>query len=130
MKRLLRFGIAGTLGFGVDVAVLLVLTQGFGLGPYAARLASFLAAATATWWINRNFTFATSKPPSRAEWVGYVGLMVLGGVVNYGVYAACIAHWDLARSQLWLPVALGSIAGLGVNFTTSRALIFKPDALS
>jgi hypothetical protein len=46
-------------------------------------------------------------------------------LVNYGAFAISITAWDLARAQPWLGVAVGSIAGLGVNFLTSRLLVFR-----
>jgi hypothetical protein len=54
--------------------------------------------------------------------MAYVALMVIGALVNYGTYAAAITWWDLARAHLWIGVALGSIAGLGINFATSSRL--------
>lgn len=90
--------------------------------PYAARIVSFLAAASGTWLMNRHYVFAVLHKPTHAEWLRYVGLMVLGALVNYGAYALCIAFLVFARAQPWLGVTVGSIAGLGVNFTTSRLL--------
>lgn len=122
MSRFLRFCAVGTLGFVIDAGVLLALTALAGFGPYGARVFSFLAAASATWWLNRRFTFAVEHSASRREWAAYLGLMLLGAAVNYGAYALLITAWDLARSHLWIGVAAGSIAGLAVNFATSRRL--------
>lgn len=114
----------GTLGFLIDAGVLQALVSGAGLDPYAARVASFLAAVTTTWWLNRHFTFAVKRSPSRAEWMRYVSFMVLGAMANYGAYALAITFWDVARANLWLGVAIGSLTGMGINYTTSRTLIF------
>jgi len=57
LAQLLRFAIVGTAGFGVDTIVLYFGLWVLGLGPYSARLISFLVAATATWFCNRVFTF-------------------------------------------------------------------------
>lgn len=84
-----------------------------------------MLAASATWLMNRRYTFAASLEPTRIEWLRYVGLMGLGALVNYGVFALCIAFWASARAQPWLGVAAGSIASLGLNFTTSRLLFRK-----
>ena len=125
MSQFAKFCIAGGLAFVVDAGVLMALADGLGMNPYLGRVLSFLAAATTTWWINRRFTFRVAASPTRAEWVRYVGLMVLGAAVNYGAYAASIAWWDVARANLWLGVAIGSVAGLGINFMTSRALFTR-----
>ena len=122
MTRFLKFCVVGTLGFAVDAGVLLALADGLGIDPYLARVFSFLAAASATWWLNRRYTFEVERAASRGEWARYVSLMLLGAAVNYGAYALAITVWELARAHLWIGVALGSIAGLAVNFATSRAL--------
>ncbi|MFC3217069.1 GtrA family protein [Comamonas sp. JC664] len=53
---MLWFLIAGSLAFVVDVVVLTLLRDV--LGVYAARAVSFWLAATTTWLINRNISFA------------------------------------------------------------------------
>lgn len=124
MSQFLRFCVVGTIGFFVDAGVLQALVFGAGLNPYAARVASFLAAASVTWWLNRRYTFDVAHAPTRREWARYVSLMMLGALTNYGAYAIAISVWDLARAHLWIGVAIGSIAGLGVNYATSRAFVF------
>lgn len=115
----------GVVGFIIDAGLLQICVVGMHANPYAARVFSFLAAASATWLMNRRYTFAVKKKPTHAEWVRYLGLMALGAAVNYGSFALSLAYWSLLSEQPWLGVAIGSIAGLGVNFTTSR-LLFRP----
>jgi hypothetical protein len=45
--QFLRFGLVGTAGFVMDSAVLLAMLA-LGVGPYAGRVASYLAAASLT----------------------------------------------------------------------------------
>jgi putative flippase GtrA len=125
LSQFARFCVVGTIGFVVDAGILQALVSGLGADPYAARVVSFLAAASVTWWLNRRFTFAVSTRPSRAEWLRYVGFMVLGALANYGAYAIAITVSELVRANLWLGVALGSVCGLAINFATSRAFVFK-----
>ena len=122
MNQFLRFCVAGTAGFVIDAGILQMLVVGAQANPYAARVASFLAAASVTWLINRRYTFAVNHKPTHAEWRRYVGFMLVGALVNYGVFSICIAFWALARTQPWLGVAFGSVTGLGLNFVTSRLL--------
>lgn len=124
MSQFLRFCVVGAAGFVVDAGVLTALVAAFGADPYVARIGSFLAAASATWWLNRRYTFAVTHPATRAEWVRYTALMVAGALVNYGVYALLITRWELFRQHLWLAVGIGAVAGLGINFASSRRLVF------
>jgi len=125
--QFLRFSLVGAVGFGIDVGVL-YLARARGLDLYTSRLVSFLAAATFTWLGNRRFTFRT-PPASRlqlgGEWVAYLGAMALGGLVNYGTYAALITWLYPLRAQPWLAVAAGTGAGLLINFLFARRVLLR-----
>jgi putative flippase GtrA len=128
--QVLRFGIVGGIGFLVDAGLLHLMLK-LGLGYYGGRLVSFLAAATATWILNRSFTFRRESPAAThpaGEWLAYLGLMVIGGVVNYGTYALAVELSDPVRRYPVLGVALGSIAGVAINFWTSKTMVFERKA--
>jgi len=122
--RFALFALIGTLGFVVDVAVLYATAPL--LGWYAGRVVSFLAAATATWQLNRRWTFADAAPASRQglrPYLRYLGSMLAGATLNYAVYAATLYLAPFAHAAA-LGVALGSIAGLALNFLAARFLVF------
>lgn len=132
LQRLWRFGLAGVLGLLVDAALLYLLAPF--LGWYGARLMSFWAAASATWAVNRRYTFADGAAPVGPallrEYGSYLLAMLGGAAVNYGVYALTL---QLLGEQafvplVWVPligVAAGSLAGMGINFYAARRLIFR-----
>jgi hypothetical protein len=75
-----RFGLVGVAGYVVDVAVLLAVVR-LGVDPFTARVPSFLAAASCTWFLNRRFTFrdpAARSGPVRRQWALFVLLMLPG----------------------------------------------------
>ena len=126
MKReLIRFAIAGVVGFAVDAGVLYLMLA-LGAGYFVGRGASFLAAVWVTWRINRNFTFSPRPGQSQwQEWWQYLLAMMAGGAVNYAAYSVAILL--LPKSSL-LPVyavAVGSIAGMAVNFLSAKLWIFR-----
>ena len=125
LQIIFRFCLVGTAGFVIDASIVQVLVAGLHVNPYLARAVSILTAATATWLMNRRFTFQVTYSASRREWSRYVGLMMFGASVNYAVFAFCIAFWQTFRAQPVLAVAVGSIVGLLVNFTTSRIWVFN-----
>lgn len=126
-QRLWRFGIAGVLGFLVDAGVLYLLAPFFGW--YGARVLSFWAAATATWLFNRRYTFADSAAPGGAalwrEYGTYLVAMLGGAAVNYAAYALTLHFMPPAAWAPLLGVAVGSVAGMGLNFVSARWLIFR-----
>ncbi|MFT4194787.1 GtrA family protein [Ottowia sp.] len=124
-RQFVMFGLAGGLGLVIDLAVLYLAAPL--LGWYAGRLLSFWAAASATWWLNRRLTFAVpANAPGAsagAQYLRYLALMLVGGAVNYLVYVAVLG-WVQAPWGAAAGVALGSLAGMVVNFLSARHLVF------
>lgn len=124
------FVFAGAVGFLVDAAVLYLTKAQFGL--YGGRAISFVCAASTTWLINRTLTFAghNSGKPLLHEYLSYMFLMFGGGIVNYCAYAAGILVSSTVATHPIIGVAIGSLAGMTVNFVSSKFLLFrknKPD---
>jgi putative flippase GtrA len=124
-KEFLIFGIVGTVGFLVDAGVLYLLKGSLGL--YWARVPSFFCAATATWLLNRQFTFRSriSGVSIFQEYTKYFGLMLGGGAVNYLVYALAVSLLPTASYRPLASVALGSIAGMFINYFFARYFVFR-----
>jgi putative flippase GtrA len=128
--QFLRFGMVGGIGFLVDTGILYAMLA-LGLDRYSGRVVSFLGAATATWILNRSFTFRSNSPSGAhpaGEWLAYLGLMAIGGLVNYGTYAAAITLSETMHRHPALGVALGSIAGMAINFWSAKTMVFERKA--
>ena len=118
---------AGGLALFVDIGVL-HLCQPY-LGVYGGRAVSFLAAASFTWLFNRHITFKGPKPGSIVrEYLTYLSSMLVGGAINYGAYVASLHAFDAVRAQPAWGVAIGSLAGLTVNFLSARRIMKGPKA--
>ena len=129
LRQFLTFAVVGVVGFCVDSGVLLLAVNLLGANVYWGRLLSFAAAATATWYLNARFTFKDARTHTGsgfAQWLRFVCVNAGGAVLNFGVYAWLVTNVVFAHRHLPLAVACGSLAGLAVNFTLSRALVFKP----
>lgn len=124
-RSLLWFLIAGAVAFVVDVAVLTLLRDA--LGVYAARAVSFWLAATTTWLINRNISFAGRSASGSlvTEYLRYLGLMLGGGAVNLAVYS--LLAWTLPQGPLWLMlyVAAGTLVAMTVNYLSMTRLLYS-----
>ena len=128
MSQFLLFCIGGVIGFVVDAGVLRLLVSGLGANAYLARLFSFLCAATATWLWNRSQTFrGTRRYGLFGEWARYLLAMSGGFAVNYAAYAAVYTFFAPARTWPELAVAAGSVAGLAVNYVSSRWWIYRSE---
>lgn len=123
---LARFCAVGTVGFAVDSSFTLLLTQTLAWDPFPARLCAFLIAATATWSLNRRFTFRSSRGAS--TWAPYVLFTSVGAAVNVGVFLGWVWLAGDGALSVFTGVALGSIAALGFNFVVSKMIFAGPDA--
>lgn len=126
LKEIFYFGIAGVIGYFIDVAITSLLIPLFGV--YVARIPAFVAAATSTWIVNRSLTFKNLKSRHsslRKEYLHYLSLMIGGAIVNYTVYAVAITFLEGAAYDIYLAVALGSLAGMMVNYLLSRRYIYS-----
>jgi len=123
LPRFLRFALVGAAGFFVDLAALYA-SLALGAGLYTGRVISYLCAATFTWGVNRRFTFASEVPPSFGEWLRFLLANAIGGLVNYGTYAALVSWGTGLLGHPALAVACGSIAGLVVNYLASSRFVF------
>lgn len=129
IKEVLLFAVAGLLGYIVDVLVTIMLNEV--VNPYIARIPGFVAAATATWLFNRNYTFGVNKSKYATIWkeyLHYVGLMTIGLMVNYAVYVLAVTMLPVSIYEIALSVAFGSLAGMAVNFINSKRYIFNQNS--
>jgi putative flippase GtrA len=125
VRELVLFGLVGVIGFLVDSGVLYLLKSSMGL--YYGRLFSFISAVMTTWILNRHLTFSkrASGLSLWSEFSRYFGLMLGGGVINYTSYALLVYFVEfVARQPVW-GVAVGSCAGMIVNYLLARFFIFR-----
>ena len=122
------FGISGFFGFFVDAGVFYLFNL-FIENPYICRLFSYLFAATFTWVFNRRYSFGVSEPlvANRQvffEWLKYLSSQTVGFSINYSTFSALIYFGEIFADMPILAIAIGSIAGLLVNYTTAKIFVF------
>ncbi|HET8900058.1 MAG TPA: GtrA family protein [Rhodanobacteraceae bacterium] len=124
-REIALFALGGVLGFVVDASVVQALVSAFDANPYLARVPSFLAAASVTWWWNRRHTFAHRRQHRALdEWLRWLAVMLLGAAINYGSYAVLVHGLAIVRAWPWLGVAAGSLLAASVNFLGASKLVF------
>jgi putative flippase GtrA/4-amino-4-deoxy-L-arabinose transferase-like glycosyltransferase len=124
LQQFLRFAGIGTIGFLVDTGILYAVISA-GSGAFAGRVVSFLCAVAATWQLNRHFTFPGSKNTNvLQEGATYLSAMLLGGITNFAVYSIVLQVMGVTAWSPFVGVAIGSVAGLMVNFFTAKHWVF------
>ena len=76
--------------------------------------------------MNRTITFRPSGDSLVREWSRFVLANSGGQIVNLTAYSIVVFAMGSAWIGPGLGTAIGSVAGLGVNFLTSRNLVFAP----
>lgn len=122
-KLFISFSIVGTAGFFVDAGVLLMMIK-IGLGKYIGRAVSFACAVTATWYLNRRYTFKSRNPEKIKELLKFVIYNGAGGIINYSSYSILIFKFEMFSKSPISAVAIGSLMGLSWNFIFSKKSVF------
>ena len=130
MTRFARFVGVGVVGFLCDAGVFHMLVTFAAMSPYVAKVVSYFAAATLTWWLNRRFTFAPTEMRATEQWLRFLAVNAVGAVVNYGVFALMLNASTMAMQYPLIAVAAGALAGLVFNFLLSQKFAFAPQAAS
>ena len=127
----IRFGMVGVAGFTVDWLVLHLMMDGVGFDHVIGRFVSFPVAVAATWLLNRTFTFRhkTQHGPVRQTLL-YVAVQGVGGLVNIGAYNLAILLIPALEHMVFIPLAVGSAAGLCLTFVGSKHLAFRAAPVS
>ena len=124
--KIIRFGMVGVLGFLVDAGFLQLFVSAFQMDLYISQVIAFLIAASVTWHFNRTFTFkGADQSDKKRQWGLYLALNAVGGAVNYGTYALCVAFVPFLHRVPVLALAAGSVVGLAFNFFASKYIVFR-----
>ncbi|UJW75726.1 GtrA family protein [Rhizobium sp. SL42] len=123
MKKFIRFVIVGATGFVVDAGTLWLLLSFTPLGPLSARVIAIMLAMTATWLLNRSFTFGASKRSVVVEGFRYGVIAVITSLVNYGIYAGLLIMAPLLSPYAALVFA--SIAAMLFSFFGYSRFVFR-----
>lgn len=120
------FTLIGAVGFSLDAGLLVLGHEIVNLDWPIARLISFSAAATITWYLNRTLTFKNRVgPPRLDEWRRYLAINGVGAVLNLGIFLILIHFVPMFHDHPVAALALAAAIALTFNFLGSRSIAFK-----
>lgn len=102
MKRIVRFVVAGGIGFLVDAGSLTLFVNLTPLDPFIARIVSIAIAMVATWLFNRTITFGRSQHSTASEATRYGTVAIVTSLTNYAIYSGTMLLWP----SLWPAIAV------------------------
>ena len=130
IKQFVSFGFIGTIGFLVDATVLIICNSVFELNLLVSRLISFGIAVTATWYLNRVFTFKEQRRPNLAkEWSQYVMFNGIGALANLAIFMWLVLNYQYFADNPILPLAIASVIAMFINFLASKFIVFNQDKI-
>jgi putative flippase GtrA len=131
--QFLRFATVGAKVSAIDAGGVYLLPFLFGMNLYVARLISLSSAILIGYLLNRYFTFGNHhRGPFFRQMVGHVGVFIMGGLINYGVFTMLVklGHQTL-ESKLYLSLLplfalwMGGLVGMAFNFVFSKLFVFR-----
>jgi putative flippase GtrA len=122
--QFMRFGAVGLIGLVIDTATVYGLRHSLGL--YGAGIVAYFASASVNWVLNRLWTFrGLGSGPAHRQWVMFMITNLAGFVLNRGTYAILVTFVAAAADQPVIATAAGSMAGMFVNFSLTRRVVFR-----
>ena len=123
--RFAQFCLVGFSGALVNLAALTVLVW----ITVPVRLAVAVAIVTAmfsNFALNRQFTFSYARDRHwTGQLAGFVGASSFGAVVNYCTTLLVLHAWPLTEQYPQIAATFGILAGLALNYTMNRYVVFK-----
>lgn len=123
MKKLFWFAIAGSIGFLVDIGMLMLILHFTPIGKFGARAISIPSAMLATWFFNRTFTFEKSSQSLAVEGFRYGSVGVVSALINYGIYSGLLISIPILRPTFALVMA--SAAATAFSFFGYSRFVFR-----
>lgn len=117
-----RFLVVGGVGLAVDAGIFFIAHLFCGL--ILSRMISFAVAVSATWGLNRLFTFRSRDPKYKSEWVRYTMVNVFGGCLNFFGFVFLVHHVVVMQRYPVVALMLMSALVAVVNYFMSRAFAF------
>ena len=122
--KMVRFAVVGVGGFVVDCAVFALLHYIVGLPLMTARISSFIAAATTTWFGNRVLTFGF-KGQGRwsdklIQWQKFMFSASISAVPNLLCFKLMVELLPVFTGAVFIAMAVGILVGMVTNYLFSQ----------
>ncbi len=123
MTRLVWFAVSGLVGFTIDAGLTQLLLVTSSIGPLTARIPAIMTAMTATWFLNRTFTFGRSTSSLASEGLRYWIVGISAALVNYVIYSMLIA--GIPGLQPTAAIVFSSLAAMAYSFLGYSRIVFR-----
>ncbi|MBC7750337.1 MAG: GtrA family protein [Candidatus Saccharibacteria bacterium] len=119
-RRLVKFVVVGSIGFGIDAGVVMVLSWA-GLSPILARIPSISFAIAVTWFLNRKLTFNISEPATAKELGRYISVALISAILNFVLYSLLIVRGVIPT----IAIAISTVVLMFFSFFGYKLFAFR-----
>ncbi len=130
--RIVRFGVVGTSGFLVDFSITALLYELLGISIVIATGIGFCFGATSNYILNRRWTWRSTNPNIKGEYVKFLGVSLLGLGIHYIVLLGCMQlPWLVINlfgyeiSNDWTSKLIATAVVMVWNFVVNNFYTFK-----
>ncbi len=132
LKRFLKFAVVGSIGFIVDFATTALFYEVVGLTMLIATGIGFCFAATSNYVLNRLWTWRSTNPNIRAEYIKFFIVALVGLGLHYIVYLGSISAvpssltvMDFTITAEWLSKLIATGVVMFWNFGANNFYTFR-----
>jgi putative flippase GtrA len=122
-RQLLRFGLVGLSGYGVNLTVFFLLVDLAGFNHRSGATVAFMVAVMNNFLLNRHWTFAARGGKAHRQAVRFFTVSVSGFLLNLGLLELLVTAGapDVAAQ------AIAVAAVMPVNFLGNRLWTFRAE---
>lgn len=121
VKKFFKYSIVGLLGTAIDFSTLIIQVELLQVNIYVAIIISFMLAASSNHFFNRRFTFKSTNPHIKHEYLKFVSVSIIGILINVTIiYLLSLLHIYYLLSKI-----VATILVLAWNFLMNYHWTFR-----
>lgn len=128
LNKLTKFALTGGLGAVTNLTLFFIFADILRLNPNSVNICCFVVACTQNYVINHLWTFREEDEEARLSfplWGKFMAASLLGLAANLLVLNILLHIYEW--KYLVIPQGVGISAGMALNYTTSKLIVFRRD---
>lgn len=122
MGMLMKYALTGVLNTVLDYAIFGLLNAVFGVHYLIAQTISYAVATINSYLVNRSWTFRSSEPGRKGEWLRFLTV----NLFTFGISTAVLAvfHGGLGWNTL-IAKGIAVVVATGAGFAANKYWVFR-----
>jgi len=123
----IKFAFVGSIGFVVDLTMMLLLLDVFQVELMLSRVIAFTIAASSNWFLNRKLTFIHKNLTGykSTEWLRFLISAIISAIPNLGIFYSLIQILPQTHLMIIFAMCSGILAGYFTNYYLASRWVYK-----